>query len=124
LVDADLRRPSVAKQLGLESKQPGLTNLVNGSASLSDCAQSINGSDLHVITSGVVPRNPLELMLSERFQQTLASLGNSFDILVIDSPPVHTVSDARVLSTMANVVLFVVKADGTPYQLARRCIEA
>lgn len=124
LVDADLRRPSIAGTLGLDPKKPGLTSLLSGSATFAECLHRIEGTSLHVITTGPVPVNPLELILSRRFEALVKALAGTCDFLVIDSPPVHLVSDALVLSKMATGVVFVVKADSTPYPLARRCIRA
>lgn len=124
LVDADLRRPSIATQLGFRSSRPGLTSLVSGAATLSECVQKIADSRLSVIASGPIPVNALEIILSQRFHDTLTALSNEFDVVILDSPPVHTVSDALVMARMVNVVLFVVKADSTPYQLARRSVQA
>jgi succinoglycan biosynthesis transport protein ExoP len=124
LVDADLRRPSVAAVLGLDASKPGLTNLLSGSASFANCLQRINDTSLYAISAGPIPLNPLELILSKRFEALVQALAGTCDILVIDSPPVHLVSDALVLSKMATGVMFVVKADSTPYPLVRRCIRA
>lgn len=124
LIDADLRRPSVANKLGLDPSKPGLTNLLAGSASFAQCLQRVEGSGLYAISSGPVPLNPLELILSKRFEALVKALAGTCDFLVIDSPPVHLVSDALVLSKMSTGVLFVVKADATPYPLVRRCIRA
>ena len=124
IIDADLRRPSVANQLGLDPTKPGLTSLLAGTATFAQCLQQVPGSSLYAIAAGPVPLNPLEIMLSKRFENLIKALSGTCDILVIDSPPVHLVSDALVLSKMATGVLFVVKADATPYPLARRCIRA
>ena len=122
LIDADMRRPTVAKTLGLDSGKPGLSMLVSGSATLEHCLQSIEGSSLRVITAGAIPPNPLELILSQKFKDTLDFLSKHFDLIILDSPPVQLVSDAVVLSTMATGVIFVVKAESTPYQVSKRCI--
>lgn len=124
LIDADLRRPSISGVLGLDPNKPGLTNLLSGSASFAQCLQRIEGTSLYVITPGPVPLNPLELILSSRFEALLKALAGTCDFLVVDSPPVHLVSDALVLSKMMTGVMFVVKADSTPYPLVRRCIRA
>jgi len=122
LLDTDMRRPSVIKNMGLDAAKPGLSNLVSGAASLSECIQTIEGSTLHVIGAGDIPPNPLELILSRKFGEMLEILAKSYDVIIIDSPPVQLVSDAVVLSTHATGVIFVVKADETPYQIASRCI--
>ncbi|MGP1677086.1 MAG: hypothetical protein ACTS6J_08010, partial [Burkholderiales bacterium] len=69
--------------------------------------------------SGRVPLNPLELLSSHRFAEVMQSLKNAFDVIIVDSPPLQMVSDALVLSQFATSVLYVVKADSTPYPLAR-----
>jgi capsular exopolysaccharide synthesis family protein len=122
LINADMRRPSLAEQLHLDSAKPGLSSVVSGTANLADCIQTVEGSHLHIISSGPIPPNPLELILSHRFKEMLMVCSRAYDIVVLDSPPVQLVSDAVVLGTMATGVLFVVKADSTPYQVARRCI--
>ena len=124
LINADMRRPSLAEQLHLDSAKPGLSSVVSGTSNLADCIQTVEGSQLHIISSGPIPPNPLELILSHRFKEMLTVCSRAYDIVVLDSPPVQLVSDAVVLGTMATGVLFVVKADSTPYQVARRCIRA
>lgn len=121
LINADMRRPSIAEQLDLDTAKPGLSSVVSGTSNLADCVQAVGGSSLHIITSGPIPPNPLELLLSQRFKEVLRVCNGAYDIIILDSPPVQLVSDAVVLSTMATGVLFVMKADSTPYQLARRC---
>lgn len=122
LIDADMRRPSIAKVLGLDNTHPGLSMLVLGMDKLEKCVYKIEGSTLDVLTAGSIPPNPLELLLSEKFKELLAELGEKYDTIIIDSPPVQLVSDAVVLASMATGVVFVLKADATPFQLARRAI--
>jgi len=121
LINADMRRPSIAELLALDAAKPGLSSVVSGASNLADCLQGVSGSSLHIITSGPIPPNPLELLLSQRFKEVMRVCNGAYDIIILDSPPVQLVSDAVVLSTMATGVLFVVKADSTPYQVARRC---
>ena len=122
LLEGDLRRPSLVAQLGLDPEKPGLTDLLTKGARFSECVQRVPGSALYVLPSGPIPENPLEAFSSENFRQILAQISAACEIVIIDSPPVHLVSDAVVLSTLATGVLFVVKAESTPYPLARRCI--
>jgi len=122
LIDGDMRRPSIAKVLGLDNTHPGLSMLVLGMEKLENCVYKIEGSTLDVLTAGSIPPNPLELLLSEKFKELLAELGEKYDTIIIDSPPVQLVSDAVVLASMATGVVFVLKADATPFQLARRAI--
>ncbi|MFA6204127.1 MAG: polysaccharide biosynthesis tyrosine autokinase [Gallionella sp.] len=124
LIDADMRRPSIAKVLGLDNTHPGLSMLALGLDKLETCVYKIEGTNLDVLTAGSIPPNPLELLLSDKFKEVLAGLSEQYDTIIIDSPPVQLVSDAVVLASMATGVVFVLKADATPFQLARRGIRA
>jgi capsular exopolysaccharide synthesis family protein len=123
LIDSDMRRPSVARGYGLDLLAPGLSDLVAGTAKLSECLHRVEGSNLMVMTSGAIPPNPLELLHSDRFAQTLKALASDFEIIIIDSPPVELVSDALVLAALASGVIFVTKAQSTPYPMARKALQ-
>lgn len=111
LIDADMRRPQLGRSFDIPVGTPGLANLVAGTAKLDECIQNNEGIDM--ITAGTVPPNPLELLSSQRFAKAIEYLESKYDRIVIDSPPVQAVSDALVLSTFANAVLYVVKAEST-----------
>jgi capsular exopolysaccharide synthesis family protein len=117
LIDADMRRPTVAKVLGVDTTSKGLSNLVSGSDPTSECLHFNKELGIHIIPSGVVPPNPLELLSSVRFAEAMKWLEESFDVIVIDSPPLQLVSDPLILSQFAHSVIYVVKADSTPYQV-------
>ena len=120
LIDADMRRPSVARRLGLSSSAKGLSNLVSGTADLRECMHFVTRANLWVVPAGELPPNPLELLLSQRFRECLTALTRQFEIILIDTPPVELVSDALVLAPLANGVIFVVKATSTPHTMARK----
>ena len=73
--------------------------------------------------AGQVPPNPLEMISSERFFKGMEVLKNKFDYIVIDSAPAVAVSDALVLSRLVNQVIYTIKAETTPYQLAQEGIK-
>ena len=123
LIDADMRRPSVAKNAGLDRAAPGLSNLVAGTESPAACIHLDAPSGVHIIPAGIPPPNPQELLSSRRFSEVLKKLHDMFDIVIIDSPPIQLVSDALILSSHANALLYVVKADATPHQVAKGGIE-
>lgn len=123
LIDADMRRPTVTKGLGLPPGAKGLSNLVSGTSTLAECIHTIEGSHLSILPAGTIPPNPLELLLSQKFKDALQQLSGYFDIVIIDSPPVELVSDALVIGGMTTGVLYVVKAMDTPYQLARKGLQ-
>jgi capsular exopolysaccharide synthesis family protein len=121
LIDADMRRPTVAKNFAFPVGTPGLANLVAGTARLEECIQSMD-DNFDVIPAGTVPPNPLELLSSQRFAKALEVLESRYDRIVIDSPPTQAVSDALVLSTHANAVIYVIKSESTAIPLAKRGI--
>lgn len=119
LIDADMRRPSVAKACGIPGSSPGLSNLVAGSVDMSHCIHHLADGNIDVLTAGLIPPNPLELLSSKRFKEVLDQLSEQYDRIVIDSAPTLAVSDALVLASMANAVIYVVKSDSTAFHSAR-----
>lgn len=122
LIDADMRRPQVGTRLGLPGGCKGLSNLVAGTATLQECLHTVEGSPLLLLPVGDIPPNPLELLLSQRFKDVLKELGEKFEIVVLDSPPVELVSEALVLAPLATSTILVVKALSTPAPLVRKSI--
>lgn len=123
LIDADMRRPQIAARLGTDPAAKGLSNLVVGNGTIEECLQSLGtDSPLMILTGGDMPPNPLELLLSQRFDQVLAELQTLFDIIIIDSPPVGLVSDALVLAPRVTGTILVVKAQSTPAPQVRKTI--
>ncbi|MEE6295625.1 polysaccharide biosynthesis tyrosine autokinase [Georgenia wangjunii] len=110
LVDADLRRPSIAEYTGLEGRV-GLTTVLIGKASLDDVLQPWGSSTLDVLTSGQVPPNPSELLGSRAMNALLRDLTDRYDVVILDSPPLLPVTDAAVLSSGVGGMLVVVGAD-------------
>ncbi|MGC0249409.1 polysaccharide biosynthesis tyrosine autokinase [Pseudactinotalea sp. Z1748] len=110
LIDADLRRPSVARYLGLEGKV-GLTTVLSGQANVEDVQQPWRNSGLHVLASGQIPPNPSELLGSSNMARLLKILEARYDMIVIDSPPLLPVTDAAVLSRVVGGVVVVAGAD-------------
>jgi len=118
LIDADLRRPTLAKSFEFPVGTPGLANLIAGTAKLEDCIKQVEGIDM--LSAGTVPPNPLELLSSPRFAKAIELLKGKYDRIVIDSPPTQAVSDAVVLSTFANSLIYVVKSDSTHIPLVEK----
>ncbi len=117
LIDADMRRPSIGKSLGLNKKAPGLSELVAGTKTVDECTHQ--AGDIDVIPCGVLPPNPLELLSSSKFGQILEELSHKYGYIVIDSAPTMLVSDAVVLVKYAHVLVYVIKAGATHYRFAR-----
>ncbi|KQY23214.1 chromosome partitioning protein [Cellulomonas sp. Root485] len=110
LIDADLRRPSVAKYMGLEGKV-GLTTVLIGRASVEDVIQPWGNGYLHVLPAGQVPPNPSELLGSLAMAHLLEKLTSQYDVVIIDTAPLLPVTDAAILSKLTGGALLVVGAD-------------
>ena len=111
LVDADLRRPSVARALGLEGAV-GVTDVIVRSALLEDVLQTWR-DELLVLPAGALPPNPSEIVGSQGMANLLTELRDIADVIVVDAPPVLPVTDAVVLSPQVDGVLVVVRSGKT-----------
>lgn len=118
LIDADLRRPTLARSFEFPVGTPGLANLIAGTAKLDECIKQVDGLDM--MSAGTVPPNPLELLSSPRFAKVLEVLKSKYERIIIDSPPTQAVSDAIVLSTFANSLIYVVRSDSTHIPLVEK----
>ncbi|HLN60790.1 MAG TPA: CpsD/CapB family tyrosine-protein kinase [Symbiobacteriaceae bacterium] len=119
LVDADLRRPMLAKLLGLEN-WAGLTTALIGQAPLEECVKKTPVEGLWLLPSGPVPPNPAELLGSERMAALLERLKAEYDLVLIDSPPVLAVTDAAVLAPRTDGVVLVIRAGRTDRRAVQR----
>jgi capsular exopolysaccharide synthesis family protein len=120
LVDADLRRPSVHTVLGLHSSV-GLSTLLTASSTAGDVTQQtpqVHG--LYVIPAGPPPHHPSELLGSDRMQELIAKWEQEYDHVILDTPPVLSVTDAVSLSAGVHGVLMVVRSGSTRKDAFRR----
>jgi len=122
LIDADMRKPRI-HEVFERPREPGLSNLLVGTAKASDSVQVTSVPGLWVLGAGVHPPNPAELLGSRRFKDFIGSLGSHFDWVILDTPPVMAVTDASVVAHLVEGVLFVVGADMTSRHTARRALE-
>lgn len=112
LIDGDLRIPSIAKKMGIESKL-GLTDILMGKgAQISDFKSKIL-SNWYIVPSGEIPPNPSELLGSGRMESVLEGLKEKFDYIVIDLPPVNIVSDALSISSFITGMIVVIREEYT-----------
>jgi len=107
LIDADLRRPSVADRCGLEPAV-GLSTLLVGDVSIEDVAQPWGVPDLDVIVAGRVPPNPSQLIDSDAMNHLLVAAREAYDLVIVDSPPLLALSDAAVLARHTDGAIVVV----------------
>ena len=120
LIDADLRLPSIAKKLEIEST-PGLADLLRGKGAKISEFQSHLLSNWFVLPSGDIPPNPSELLGSSRMKNILNQLREIFDYIIIDLPPVNLVSDAISISSLISGMIVVIREDYTEKKELERC---
>ena len=120
LIDADLRRPSIHKTLGM-GPRTGLSNVLTGNATIQQATvRSTILPSLFVLPAGTPPPNPAELLASANMKDVLTELGGEYDHIVIDTPPTLSVTDAVVMSTRADAVVLVIRSGQTTKQALRR----
>jgi capsular exopolysaccharide synthesis family protein len=123
LIDADMRRPGVHRNFGLENRC-GLSELLSGQAALTQAVQRLAEPDLWIMPAGSTPPNPSELLASGRMEALLGQVQNGpFDWVIVDTPPVLAVTDASILTQWVSGVAFVVGSEMTRRRLAERAIE-
>ncbi len=112
LIDADMRKGHLHQFFGMK-RGHGLSELITGSRTLSDVLQHGVTSNVDFISTGVIPPNPAELLMSPATQQLMQDLSAQYDLVLIDTPPVLAVSDTQVLAPHAGTVFLVARADVT-----------
>ncbi len=123
LVDADLRRPMVHTFLDTPEHK-GLVNVLAGTIELSDALQSSEAGPMDVLVAGPVPTNPSELLGSETMLKTIRQLESSYDIVIIDTPPVLPVTDALLIGVNVDAVVVVARLGQTTRDRIRRTTAA
>lgn len=123
LIDTDLRRPSLQKYTGLPPNSPGLADYLSGANEIKEILYKPNKSGLTIMPSGRFVSDPLELLSSNTLKRLLETLLSTYDQIVMDTPPTLAVSDSLILSQIADAMIFVVKADSTPMNVAKKQIE-
>jgi tyrosine-protein kinase len=123
LIDADLRRPSIARSTRLEGSV-GLTGVLLGDVMLSVAAEPWGDPNLTILTSGVIPPNPSQLLSSQSMRDLIAVSEEQYDLVVIDTGPLLSVSDAIWLSHSASGALLVAKWGRTTRRRFARALAA
>ena len=121
LVDADLRRPTLHTIFGTP-REPGLTQVLVGQKALTDVVQPSTVPGLSLLTAGVLPPNPAELLGSPVMRDLLRTMGESYDMVILDTPPVMAASDSSVLASMVDGVVLVVRAGRTERSMAQQAV--
>lgn len=109
LIDCDLRKPACHLILGQDNKVPGITDVLNGQASLRDCVQVLEGSGLHLMTAKRSLRTATNMLNSTVLERLLKAASAEYDIVIVDTPPMSKASDAECISEYAEASLLVVR---------------
>lgn len=125
LVDGDLRRSSIGKKLGMREKHKGLSDLViAGNSELAEFVLRDEKGGVDYMPPGTAKfANATDIFSSHRMQHIVDRLKQEYDLVVIDTPPVMAVADARIIGRVVDKTLFVVRWDKTPRKVARAAIE-
>ncbi len=113
LIEADMRHPTLAKNMNLKAHRPGLSNLLAKTHQINECIVRDKSLKLDILTSGVSPANPLAFLSMKRFNMLIKVFGNFYDRIIIETPPVNAVSDAVIISKLVESVIYVVHGGKT-----------
>jgi polysaccharide biosynthesis transport protein len=120
LIDGDMRRPCVHKLFDIEDHFKGLVNYLTGREGWRQLVRSTGTSDLDCLVCGPVPPNPSELLSSDSMQTLIREAMGEYQFVLVDAPPLLNVADGRILTTMVEGVILVVKGGFTPRELVQR----
>lgn len=119
IIDCDLRRPLQHRIFGMLNYQ-GLTNVLVTEISLQEAVQETTEPRVHLLTSGPLPPNPAELVGSNSLKRLLQEAKSSYDLLILDSPPVTMVTDATILASFLDGTILVITAGKTTRDMAQK----
>jgi len=123
LVDLDLRRPMVHSILNFD-KENGISDyLIDKSVTIESIIKKSKIHNLDVITSGIIPPNPSELLASKRMDEAIETLKRSYDYILFDSPPVLAVTDSMVMANKVDMLVLAVRVDQADKNVVKRAKE-
>ena len=119
LIDADMRRPLIHKIFNLNNEE-GLSTYLAGASESVKAIKNGNPENLRIITSGPIPPNPSELLSNSRFTRLIEIAAQNYDMIILDSPPILTVSDSLILSKLVDGALIVARAGKATNELVEK----
>ncbi|WP_395340674.1 polysaccharide biosynthesis tyrosine autokinase [Ningiella sp. W23] len=117
LVDANLRERSLAKVLRLPKHQAGVVDILCGTHSVEECLVKNEKLGIQILSAGSPTPKPESLLKSEAMEGLIEKVRDAFDYIFIDSPAMHSYDDSIALARLCDSTIYVVKADGTHYEL-------
>ncbi len=124
LIDADMRKPKSGLNFGLNGSggNAGLSEVLRGNIPFQSALLMSMNPEFCFLPSGPLPSNPSELLGSHEFERTLKTAAESFDWVILDSPPALSLSDTTLLSPLCDAVVLVVRANSTPSKLVTEAV--
>lgn len=122
-IDADLRKSVLLGRLGVMDKVMGLTNFLAGQCQFNEMVNGTNYPTLNMIFAGPVPPNPAELLGSNTFRDIISYLRNTYDYVIIDTPPLGSVIDSAIIAKECDGAAIVLAANSISYKFARKVKE-
>ena len=122
LIDADLRRPAIARLL-VEKAAPGLSNVLVGQVNVDEAIRQQVFPNLDILFSGEVPPNPSELLASEAFTELIETMSQRYDYILVDAHPVNVVSDACIIAKRLDGVLLLVRHTKSTRENVRQAVD-
>lgn len=119
LIDGDLRKPTVHYTFQIPNTI-GLTNVLTKQVPLSEAIRETTINNLYVLTSGPIPPNPAEMLGSSSMKELISEVYALFDVVLFDSPPILSVTDAQVLANLCDGSILVVKSQQTDKEAAMK----
>jgi succinoglycan biosynthesis transport protein ExoP len=119
IIDCDLRRPRLHKIFD-RFGDLGVTNVLIGESTIEEAAKATGIDNLSCIPAGPIPPNAADILHSEKFKQFIKDVGQKFDRVIIDSPPIVAVTDAAIISTVVDGTVYVLRAFSTSKALSRQ----
>lgn len=115
IIDCDLRNPTIHKEFGI-TNVGGLTDLLIEKNNIENYIKTTEIDNLHVLTAGVIPPNPSEILASKLMEDLLNNLKEMYDYIFIDTPPIGIVMDAGTLANKVDASILVVKSNGVEFK--------
>lgn len=123
LMDCDLRKPILHRYLKAGHNLKGVSNVLSNQATLEESILHLETENLDFLSAGTPPPNPSELLGMPKMKQMLDTLRETYDYIILDTPPVSVVTDAAVIGSVADGVLFVVRSNYSPVDATKAAVK-
>jgi len=119
LVDADMRKPRL-HEVFKKNNETGLSSVLSGQLSIEDVLQKTDIENVYLISGGVIPPNPSELLAGGRMREFVTKVKENFDFVLFDSPPIGMLTDGVILSRVVDGAIMVVQSGRTSKRILAR----